>query len=318
MEIFRIVTKIPSLREVTGNIFAWLRMSRPSFHSVGILPFILGTCLAWKIERIFLEPVFWLGILAVILTMLSAYHAGEYFDHEEDTLSKSIFKSRFAGGSGIIPEHVLSRRIPFLTSLLSLFLAGILGLVLQFVFRTGPYTLLLGCLGALPGFFYSAKPVRLVSRGCGELFIAFCYGWLPVAAAYYLQTGFIHPIVHWISLPIALTIYNVMLLNEFPDYEADKAVRKRNLLVRLGPQKGVFLFAMISIAVWPAMAMAVWVGISGAVFHVYLPIGLLSILILFLMIRKWHEKPRTLEILCGMNIAVNLGTTAALIYALLR
>lgn len=306
-----------TLREITGKVLAWISLSRPPFHTVGILPFCLGAYLAWKKEGVFLEAEFFLGVMAVFLILLSTYHAGEYFDYKEDSLSKAKFKSRFSGGSGIIPARTLAHRIPLMTSLSALFLAAALGLVLQFVYRTGPCTLLLGCLGALSGFFYSTKPVRLVERGCGELFIAFCYGWLPVATAFYLQTGYFHPLVHWISLPIALTIFNVILLNEFPDYAADKAVGKRNLLVRMGPEKGIILFAVVTVAAWLTMGMSIYGGIPGKALYVYLPFFCVSLLILFFVFRNWHRTPETLEILCGMNIAVNLGTTCAFIYALI-
>ena len=137
-----------------------------------------------------------------------------------------------------------------------------------------------------------------------------------MATAFYLQTGYIHPLIHWLSLPIALTIFNVILLNEFPDYAADLAVGKKNLLVRLGRKRGLLLYGATSVALWPAMGMAVRAGVSGKVWFIYLPTLILSALILWLIYRKWHEKPRTLEMLCGMNIAVNLGTTCSLFLAL--
>lgn len=316
MEKIQHLTRTTPLGGLNRKFLAWISLSRPPFHTVGILPFCLGTYLAWKKEGVFLESEFFLGVIAVFLILLSTYHAGEYFDHKEDSLAKARFKSRFSGGSGIIPARTLPPWIPLLTSISALFLAALLGLILQFIYRTGPYTLLLGCLGALSGFFYSTKPVRLVERGCGELFIAFCYGWLPVATAFYLQTGYFHPLVHWISLPIGLTIFNVILLNEFPDYEADKAVGKKNLLVRLGPEKGMTLFVAVSMAAWLAMIMSIYGGVPGKVLHIYLPVFFISLLILFLVFRCWHQKPETLEILCGMNIGVNLGTTGSIIYAL--
>ncbi len=300
----------------THKILAWIQLSRPPFHTVGILPFCLGTFLAWKGDHIFSGTVFFWGVTAVILILLSTYHAGEYFDHREDSLSKAQYPSRFAGGSGIIPAGVLSRKIPFWTSIVSLFLAAGIGLLLQFHYRTGPYTILLGCLGALPGFFYSTKPVRLVERGGGEHFIAFCYGWLPVATAFYLQTGYIHPLIHWVSLPIALTIFNVILLNEFPDYFADFATGKRNILVRLGLRNGIMLFAGVSLASWLSVILSVAAGASPMILLPYAPVLVLSALVLVLICRNWHRLPRQLEILCGMNIAVNLGTTGSLFFAL--
>ena len=217
------------------KIKAWIGLSRPPFHTVGILPFMLGTFLAYKINSTISIEVFILGVSGVILIMLSTYHSGEYFDYEGDSLSNRLHENRFAGGSRVLPAGRISPLVPLWTSIVTLIIAGIIGIILQFILKTGPYTLVLGFLGAFPGFFYSTKPIRFVQRGFGEIFIGFCYGWLPVASAYYIQTGTIAPIIHWLWIPIGLSIFNVIFLNEFPDYEADKATDKKNLLYRLLP-----------------------------------------------------------------------------------
>ncbi len=293
----------------------WFGLSRPPFHTVGVLPFILGTILAYKFTSVFNPTIFILGVTAVILIMLSTYHAGEYFDYQEDEISQRLYKSKFAGGSGVIPEGRLPRSVPFWTSIITFVLAGIIGLLLQFYFQTGPYTLLLGCLGAFPGFFYSTRPVRLVERGFGELFIGFCYGWLPVASAYYIQTAAVPPIIHWLAIPIGLTIFNVILLNEFPDYEADRLTGKRNLLNRCGKKNGVFIYVTLSLLASLAMLSSPWRGIPFKVIYFYLPILLISLYIVAMMLRNKYKNRKILETLCGLNIAVNLGTSLALILA---
>ena len=293
----------------------WFSLSRPPFHTVGVMPFILGTFLAYKFASTFNIPIFILGITAVILIMLSTYHAGEYFDYQEDEISQRYYKSTFAGGSGVIPEGRLPRSVPFWTSIVTFVLAGIIGLLLQFYFKTGPYTLLLGCLGAFPGFFYSTRPIRLVERGFGELFIGFCYGWLPVASAYYIQTASILPIIHWLAIPIGLTIFNVILLNEFPDYEADKLTGKRNLLNRCGMKKGMYIYVTLSLLASLAMLISPLLGISFKVIYFYLTILLISLFLVVMMLRGKYENRKTLEILCGLNIAANLGTSLAFILA---
>ena len=145
-----------SVKQILGG---WLGLSRPPFHTVGILPFILGTVLAYKFTSSVSIAIFLLGVLAVILIMLSTYHAGEYFDYREDEISHRFYKSNFSGGSGVIQEGILPRSVPFWTSIISFILAGFIGLILQFYFKTGTYTLALGCLGAFPGFFYSTRPI---------------------------------------------------------------------------------------------------------------------------------------------------------------
>lgn len=293
----------------------WFGLSRPPFHTVGVLPFILGTFLAYKFNSMFNIPIFILGVTAVILIMLSTYHAGEYFDYQEDEISQRYYKSAFAGGSGVIPEGRLPRSVPFWTSIVTFVLAGIIGILLQFYFKTGSYTLLLGCLGAFPGFFYSTRPIRLVERGLGEIFIGFCYGWLPIASAYYIQTATIPAIIHWLAIPIGLTIFNVVFLNEYPDYEADKLTGKRNLLNRCGKKKGVFIYVTLSILASLAVLTSPWWGIHFKVIYFYLPILLISLFLVTMMLRGKYKNRKILEILCGLNIAVNLGTSLALIMA---
>jgi 1,4-dihydroxy-2-naphthoate octaprenyltransferase len=183
----------------------------------------------------------------VVFVMLSTYYAGEYWDYAEDVLSARTGPSRFAGGSGVVQRGLLPRRAPLWGSLTSLLLAIGVAAILRVGYRTGPWTIPFAILGLLGGFFYSARPVRWVSTGLGELWIAFCYGWLPVAVGYYLQVGTIAPLIHWLAVPIGLTICNVILLNEFPDYLADRATGKANLVARLGREQGAHLYALISL-----------------------------------------------------------------------
>jgi len=277
----------------------------------------LGTFLAYKINSTISIEVFILGVSGVILIMLSTYHSGEYFDYEGDSLSNRLHENRFAGGSRVLPAGRISPLVPLWTSIVTLIIAGIIGIILQFILKTGPYTLVLGFLGAFPGFFYSTKPIRFVQRGFGEIFIGFCYGWLPVASAYYIQTGTIAPIIHWLWIPIGLSIFNVIFLNEFPDYEADKATDKKNLLYRLGKQKGMALYVIFSLFTSLTMFISPLWGIPFKVVYFYLPFLIISLFIIVMMLRAKYENRKMLELLCGLNIAVNLGTSLAYIMAYL-
>jgi 1,4-dihydroxy-2-naphthoate octaprenyltransferase len=302
---------------IKETIRDWFILSRPPFHIVGILPFILGTFLAYKLTAMFNPEVFILGVAGVIMIMLSTYHAGEYFDYKGDVLSNQLHKNQFAGGSRMLLSGKVLPVIPLWTSFITLIIAAAIGIILQFVFQTGPYTLVLGALGAFPGFFYSTPPVRLVKRGIGEIFIGFCYGWLPVASAYYIQTGTIAPIIHLMGIPIGLSIFNVIFLNEFPDYEADKATGKKNLLYRIGKQKGIVLYMILSLLTSMTMLTSVFLSVPFKVIYFYLPFLVISLSIIAMALRRKHEDSKTLELLCGLNIAVNLGTSLSFILAYL-
>jgi 1,4-dihydroxy-2-naphthoate octaprenyltransferase len=170
-------------------------------------------------------------------------------------------------------------------------------------------------MGMLGGFFYSAQPVRWVSTGFGEVWIAFCYGWLPIAASFYLQTGHVSPLVYWLSLPVGLTIFNVILLNEFPDYEADQAAGKKNILVRFGSSRASHLYAYLSSASWIFFIFSLYQGVPRHAMLFYMPVFFVSIYLVVMVLRgRWQDR-KILERLCGVNILTNLGTTVAYILA---
>jgi 1,4-dihydroxy-2-naphthoate octaprenyltransferase len=115
--------------------------------------------------------------------------------------------------------------------------------------QTGPWTLFLGGLGIFFGYFYSEKPFQWSYRGMGEILIGFCYGWLPIATGFYLFSGFFSPQVLLLSIPVSLSVFNVILINEFPDEEADRAIGKRNLVVRFGKERMGELCLSLSVLV---------------------------------------------------------------------
>jgi 1,4-dihydroxy-2-naphthoate octaprenyltransferase len=296
------------------KLFAWFTLSRPPFHSVGVLPFVLGGVLAWQQTDTFRWDICGWGTLGVVLIMLATYYAGEYWDYKEDAIS-SRQPSRFAGGSRVIQQGLLPRRAALWASWVCVGLALGVGLVLWIGYQTGPWTLPFGILGILGGFLYSTRPVRWVSTGVGELWIAFCYGWLPVAVGYYLQIGQIAPLAHWLAVPIGLTIFNVILLNEFPDYHADVEAEKKNLVARMGRERGAWLYGLVNVGSWIGMGLSLLNGVPLNALWVYAPVLVLSVVLTVLILRgRWQDRA-TLETLCGLNIGVNLGTTLAYIVA---
>ena len=192
-------------------------------------------------------------------------------------------------------------------------LAVVIGLVLAFVFKTGALTIPLGVFGLIAGYFYSMPPFRWVERGFGEVLIGICYGWLPVAVGYYLQAGELPPVLFWVSLPIAFTIFNVIFVNEYPDWEGDTAAGKANLLVRIGRERGVWVYAAAVIAAPIAYVFAVAYGVPGALWPWYAGVVAVSIVpMVMLFAGKWRERKMLVPI-CALTIVVNLATSAILI-----
>ncbi len=301
----------------SDKMIAWVKLGRPPFQTVGIFPYTLGCVIAWYSRGYFDWGLWALGAFAVVLVMLSTYWAGECFDFEGDVISRSGAPSKFAGGTGVIQTGAISRRASFIGSVIALILAIGTGLIIWLGFGTGAYTIPLGIIGIVGGFLYSTPPVRWVSTGSGELWIGLCYGFLTVAVGYYLPVGHFDPLIFIVATPIAATIFNVILGNEYPDFVSDKLTGKRNLLQRFGREHGARIYFIASAVGWAGAAYSIPAGVPLKFIIYYAIPFFVSVYTSYGFLRgKWRD-PVQLEALCGLGIVANLGTTIAYILAFL-
>ena len=255
--------------------------------------------------------------MAVVLVMSATYFNGEVHDINEDRLSVKLEKNRFSAGTQVLVNGLISPHKVNWVSYLAVGTALLVALVLQFYYRTGFWTVPLGITGVITGFYYSKPPFRWVQRGLGEIFIGYSYGWLPVAVGAYLQTGHIDPLAHWVSLPIICSVFNVILINEFPDYPADIQVNKRNLVVRLGKARGAVIYAAVALIGTITFYMSLAQGLPKTMGLFYLPFAALSCVAIFMMLAGKFKDRRLLERMCLITYLVNLGTCFSYIAGLL-
>jgi 1,4-dihydroxy-2-naphthoate octaprenyltransferase len=119
-------------------------------------------------------------------------------------------------------------------------------------------------LGGAAAIFYVAPPIRWAYRGLGELVIALSYGPWMVLGSLYLHTRAFSGGALFASLVPGCLIMALAVVNAIPDFHQDRLVGKRNLVVRLGRQRAVYLYlglAATGIAVVP-------VGVALGVFPV--------------------------------------------------
>ena len=294
------------------TVRGWTKVFRaPPFYLVGVLPFGLGTLLAVRDGSELVWPVWALGTIAVALVMAMTFLVNEYFDYETD--SANVGYNKFSGGSRSIPEGLVERRHVLIVAGICGLLALALGLIIQFGFKTGPLTLPLGAAAALIGYAYTGPPLRLIYRGLGELLIGVSVGWMPVIIGYYLTGGLpAGPIVHLMSLPIALSIVMVIVVNEYPDYDSDVTSGKRNLVARMGRERAAWVFTALGLATAASLA---YIGFTYAEgwrrYILALPVLLSLDVSTAIQVGAWKQAKR-LEKLCLATILLNLGTIVLL------
>lgn len=301
------------------SLKGWATVSRIPFLSVGILPYLLGVRIATWAGAPLDKPVMWAGLAAVVLIMLATYFNGEWADVTEDTLSTEQGRNPFAGGSGGVVDGLVAARQTRIAGNVATALAVVIGLWLAVVARTGAWTIPLGIVGLFAGYFYSAPPFRWVQRGIGELLIGLCYGWLPIQVGYYLQAGVegtrlgAFPGLIWlVSLPVAFTIFNVIYMNEYPDYDSDVAVGKRNLLARVGQERGIWIYLTASILAMASFAYALALGERSLVVPYGVVLAVALVPAVMMLMGLWRKRPMLVP-MCGLTIVANLATTGVLI-----
>jgi len=84
---------------------------------------------------------------------------------------------------------------------------------------------------------------------------------LAVIGSYYVQTGRVglEPVL--VSLPLGLLIAGLLYVNEFPDFEADRASGKKTLVVRLGIKRARWGVPVVSASAYASIAAFAWTGL---------------------------------------------------------
>jgi 1,4-dihydroxy-2-naphthoate octaprenyltransferase len=277
-----------------------------------MLPLILGFVLAWRWGYKGPLGLYLLSSAAVILIMWMTYYLGERNDLEGDRLNQGF--NRFSGGSRILVKGIFPTWVPLVLGYACLVAAMLAGVYIYLEYKTGPRTFLLGGIGIFFGFFYSEKPFQWSYRGMGEILIGFCYGWLPIATGFYLFSGFFSPQVFLLSIPVSLSIFNVILINEFPDEAADRAIGKKTLVVRFGKERMVDLYLGLSILVGLSFVKVLLVfGLTPL--WIFILSGVPLILILWNLVQIWrgdYKDAKRLEVLCRNTLFINLSITMIL------
>jgi len=270
---------------------------------------ILGFVMSWQWGYKGPLGLYLLSSLNVILIMWMAYYMGEWNDLEGDRLNQKF--NQFSGGSRVLVEGDLPLKVSLLLGYVCLAGAISTGLYIYFHYKTGPWTLLLGGIGIFSGFSYSGKPFRWSYRGVGEIFIGFCYSWLPIATGFYLFTGFFSHHLLLLSIPVGLSIFNVILINEFPDEEADRTVGKKNLVVRFGKERMSDLYIGVSILIGLTFIKVLLV-FGQTPLWLFILSGIPLLIILWNLSKIWREGslgPKRIKLLCRNTLLINLLIT---------
>jgi 1,4-dihydroxy-2-naphthoate octaprenyltransferase len=248
------------------------------FLYAGLLPYLLGAAWAYARAGAFDANIFWSGLGGVVLAVVGVEAFNEYFDSRMGT-------DRVFNPADLPP---MSDAVLWLGIVA---FAGALAVGIHLTIRVGWPILAFALLGGAAAIFYVAPPIRWAYRGLGELVIALSYGPWMVLGSLYLHTR----ALSWKALVASLVpgclIMALAVVNAIPDYHQDRLVGKRNLVVRVGRRRAVWLYLTLA----ASGMLVVPAGVAAGVFPVTCLAALLALPLLVasgLCALRTYETPR--------------------------
>jgi 1,4-dihydroxy-2-naphthoate octaprenyltransferase len=265
---------------------------------------------AWTngpINAIHLVLVF-IGALAA---HISVNALNEYFDFKSG-LDLRTMRTPFSGGSGTLPANPAMARTALNTGLIALAITSLIGL--YFTFVRGWALLPLGLLGLVVIVAYTPWLTRypllcLIAPGLG-------FGPLMVMGTDFALTGSYSWTAFFASLVPFFLVSDLLLLNQFPDVEADRSAGRRHLLIVAGNKRSSVVYAAFLFLAYLSIAVGVGLG--------YLPVlGLLGLVPLVIAVPtavgaiRYAEQTEKLMPYLGLNVLLNVITPLLLAIGLL-
>ncbi len=248
------------------NLKIWFLETRPQFLLLSVVLVFLGTCIAWYDGAFHLGYAL-LAFLGILLTHISANTLNDYFDYKSG-VDLAAIRTPFSGGSGILPLGSLKPGQVLWLGIGSLLLAVPIGVF--FVITSGWQLIPLLIVAALCVVLYT--PVILKTYW-PEWAPGLGLGALPVMGAYFVQTGEYNWPLVIASVPSFILVHNLLLINEFPDVEADKQGGRRTLPIAIGKSGASKVYSAMTILVY------LWVigSVIAGVMPVYCLVALLTL-----------------------------------------
>jgi len=260
----------------------------------------LGTALWTK------GHVNWFYFLLVLIGAVAAHISvnvfNEYYDFKTGLDSRTQ-RTPFSGGSGTLQAHPELAPTVLTTAIVSFAITGLVGL--YFVVVQGWELIPLGVIGLFLLYGYTvwmaSNPVLcLLAPGLG-------FGTLMVLGTHFALTGEYSWIAFVASLVPFFLVSDLLLLNQFPDVEADQSIGRRHYPILIGRKSSGYIYTAFLLATYAAIVLGVIFGILP----VFALLGLLTLVLAVPVIRNVLKNSENIPALIpsiGQNVLITLAT----------
>ena len=278
------------------------------------LPFLLlpPACVAVGVGTAWMQTgtVNWLHVLLVLVGAVTAHICvnafNEYFDFKSGLDAKTT-RTPFSGGSGTLQAQPELEKAALWLCLVSLAVTAAIGF--YFVFLQGWQLLPIGILGLLllvtyTNWWIKSPLLSLLAPGLG-------FGILMVMGTHFALSGTFTWASFAASLVPTFLVSDLLLLNQFPDVEADKSIGRRHYPITIGRVKSSYIYIAFLVLAYVSVIVAVVLKVLPPFSLLALLTGILAVRVILNVSKVADDIPNLIPLM-GMNVILNLATPALL------
>ncbi len=252
-----------------------------------------------------------LAFVGAVAAHISVNALNEYFDFRSG-LDLRTERTPFSGGSGTLPASPEMERPALTIGLVALAITSVIGL--YFLTVWGWALLPLGLLGFVVVAAYTPWLTRspllcLLAPGLG-------FGLLMVMGTDFVLTGSYTWTAFVASLVPTFLVSDLLLLNQFPDVEADESVGRRHFPIVAGRRTSSLIYGAFLLLAY----LSIVVGVVLGLLPVASLLGLLTLIIAVptaINVYRHAENLEKLVPLMGINVLLTVVTPVLVAIGLL-
>lgn len=261
------------------------------------------------------HPVSLPYLLVALAGAVAAHVAVNSLNEYDDFRSGLDFRTRrtpFSGGSGALPAQPGRGHYGLIIGLAAM--AGVAATGIFFWARHGSGILPIGVAGMILIVVYTPLLTRsallcLIAPGLG-------FGTFMVMGTHFALTGGYSWTAFTASLVPFFMVSNLLLMNQYPDIEADREAGRRHLIISRGRRAGVVVFAAFHVSAYLSIAAGFALGLLPAWGMLSLMTMILALPVAVALYRNHGAAEKLLPAMAG-NVLVILLTPALLAVGLL-
>lgn len=222
-----------------------------------VVPVLVGTATALA-DGMVRPWAFLAALLAALFIQIGTNLANDYFDYQKGADTSERLGPTRVTQSGLIAPAVVRKAM-----LLCFALAALCGLYLVYV--GGWPILLIGIFSIASGILYTGGPFPLGYNGLGDIFTFIFFGLIAVVFTDFLHSGALRPLALLASLPVAMLVTAIIVVNNLRDAPTDRKAGKRTLAVIFGERFARMEYALLVLGAYVTLPV-VWFWGGGSPF----------------------------------------------------